>query len=281
VKNRDSLTKLVTAVDHRGPGQHGPDTVPSGFLSLDRALGGGFRKRDLVVLGGDVGSGKSAFALSLALRSAAGGSRVVLLSGEMNDNRLLERALAIQARARIDDIRAAQLREAERAALGAAALRIQDLPLVLRPLGQDFESTVATAWEHGLDLLVIDYLQLVPPLGARATHDEDTAASVRALKALALERQIVCLTISQLLRFDGSRPDPRPTLDDFGALGAVKHHADVVLNLYREEMYRPEGGVEGAAELIVAKNRNGPTGFVDLYFYQHWLRFEDMLDADR
>jgi replicative DNA helicase len=73
-------------------------------------------------------------------------------------------------------------------------------------------------------------------------------------------------------------PDPGPTLDDLGALGAIKQNADLVLETYREEMYRPSQGVEGATELIVAKNRNGPTGFVDPYFYPRFLRFEDMLD---
>lgn len=72
--------------------------------------------------------------------------------------------------------------------------------------------------------------------------------------------------------------DEEHSLDDFGALGTIKQSADLVLAIYREEMYRPGHGVEGATELIVAKNRNGPTGFVDLYFYPRWLRFEDLLD---
>ncbi|HUR93679.1 MAG TPA: DnaB-like helicase C-terminal domain-containing protein, partial [Gemmatimonadales bacterium] len=83
---------------------------------------------------------------------------------------------------------------------------------------------------------------------------------------------------AQLPAHRADRPDPRPALDDLGALGAIKQSADVVLGIYREEMYRPGQGVEGATELIVAKNRNGPTGFVDLYFYARCLRFEDMLD---
>ena len=74
------------------------------------------------------------------------------------------------------------------------------------------------------------------------------------------------------------RPDPRPTLDDLGGLGAIKQNADLVLAIYREEMYRPGQGVEGATELIVAKNRNGPTGFVDLYFYSRYMRFEDVAE---
>jgi replicative DNA helicase len=77
------------------------------------------------------------------------------------------------------------------------------------------------------------------------------------------------------------RQDPRPVLEDFGAMGAVKQSADVVLMVYREEMYAPDNGVEGATELLVRKNRNGTTGYVDLYFYKQWLRFEDMLDPDR
>src|SRR5205823_566839 len=77
------------------------------------------------------------------------------------------------------------------------------------------------------------------------------------------------------------RAAARPTLDDFGHQGAIKQHADVALAIYREEMYSPGYGVEGATELLVLKNRNGPTGFVDLYFYRRWMRFEDMLDPDR
>jgi replicative DNA helicase len=101
------------------------------------------------------------------------------------------------------------------------------------------------------------------------------------LKALALERHAALLVVAQLPGFDARRDDPRPRLDDFGVLGTVKQHADQALAVFREEMYNPGGGVEGATELLVLKNRNGPTGFVDLYFYRRWMRFEDMLDPDR
>lgn len=166
-----ALESLVERIDGVPPGGVAPDTVPTGFPSLDRTLGGGFRRQDLVVLCGDVGSGKSALGL------------------------------------------------AERVAL-----------------------------------------------------------AVRALKALAVERNLAVVALAQLPGLRRERPDPRPTLDDLGAFGAIKQSADLVLALYREEMYRPAQGVEGATELIVAKNRNGPTGFVDLYFHARHLRFEDMLD---
>jgi replicative DNA helicase len=277
--DRPSLQNLIRQVDAQVPGAVSPDTVPTGFASVDRVLGGGLRRRDLIVLGGDVGAGKSAFALALALRVAQAGFSVVFCSGEMDEDRLLERALALAGKVRIDDLRAATLSEERRAAIGAAALRIRDLPITFLPLtGQQFDEALEPAWPQSPSLLVVDYLQLLPPPALRLTRDEDASESVRALKAVALERELACLAVAQLPALRPDRDDPRPTLDDFGTLGAVKQHADIVLSLYREEMYNPGGGVEGATELIVGKNRNGPTGFVDLYFYRQWLRFEDMLD---
>jgi len=279
---RDSLTNLIVQVDNLGKGEIPHDTVPTGFPSVDRALGGGIRRLDLVMLGGDVGSGKSALAFGIALRAATAGHKVAYFSGEMNEDRLMERALAIEGRASVDDIRSAELSETTRSALGAAALRIRNLPLQVHSLvGLALNEALAPAWEFDPALVVIDYLQLLPSPDARLPLDEACAASTRALKALALDKGVAFLVAAQLPLLRNERADRRPNLDDFGALGAVKQHSDVVLGLYREEMYDPGAGMEGATELIVVKNRNGPTGFVDLYFYQQWMRFEDMLDPDR
>lgn len=279
---RDSLTNLIVQVDSLSTGAIPPDTVPTGFPSVDKAIGGGIRRQDLVMLGGDVGSGKSALAFGIALRAATAGHRVAYLSGEMNVDRLMERALAIDGRVSVDEIRSADLSDASRSALGAAALRIRDLPLQIHPLvGLALDEALAPAWEFDPALLVIDYLQLLPPPDASLPLDEACAASTRALKAVALDRAVACLVVAQLPQLRTERTDRRPGLDDFGALGAVKQHSDVVLGLYREEMYDPGAGIEGATELVVVKNRNGPTGFVDLYFYQRWMRFEDMLDPGR
>jgi replicative DNA helicase len=279
---RDSLTRLVQQVDALTPGTTPPDTVPTGFPSLDSVLGGGMRHRDLVVLGGDVGAGKSSLALGIALRTASAGYAVAFVSGEMDEDRLMERAIALEARVTIDELRSGKVSDEKRAAMGAAALKFRDLDLSVHPLvGRDFEEALEPAFGSTPALLVIDYAQLLPPPAQRTSQEEDTAAAVRALKMLALDRGLACLAISQLPRHVGTRPDPRPTLDDFGAGGAVKQHADVVMAIYREEMYNPGGGVEGAVELMVHKNRNGPTGFIDLYLYRQWLRFEDMLDPDR
>jgi len=274
------LEALVERIDGVTPGGVAPDTVPTGFQSLDRMLGGGFRRQDLIVLCGDVGSGKSALGLAIALRSAIAGVPTLVLSGEMGPERVLERALAIEGRAAIDDLRQGRLDAAGRASVGAAAVRLRDVPLLLRPLaGERFEEVTESLEQvPGRSLLVVDSLQLAPVPRPTPRLAERVVLAVRALKALAVERNLAVLALAQLPGLRRDRPDPRPTLDDLGALGAIKQSADLVLSLYREEMYRPGHGVEGATELIVAKNRNGPTGFVDLYFHPRMLRFEDMLD---
>jgi replicative DNA helicase len=275
-----SLEALVARIDAATDGSASPDALTTGFASLDRVLGGGFRRQDLIVLGGDVGSGKSSLALAIAIRAARAAVPTLYLSGEMSPERVLERALAIEGRAPIDDLRRGRLDPAARAAVGAAAVRLRDLPWLIRPLmGVSFEEVVASLDQvPGRSLLVLDSLQLAPPPAPAERLDERLALVVRALKALALERNLALLAVAQLPAHRPDRADPRPTLDDLGGLGSVKQHADVVLGIYREEMYRPGQGVEGATELIVAKNRNGPTGFVDLFFYPRILRFEDMLE---
>ena len=282
-EKRPTLDNLVEKVDAQRPGAITGDTIPTGYGSLDKLLGGGFRRRDLILLGGDVGSGKSALALGIALRVAQQSPGVAFLSGEMNEERLMERALAIEGRVAVDELRAATLTDQTRAGVGGAAVRLRGLPITFLPLaGEDFEMVFERLDPlRQVGLVVVDYLQLVPPPRERTTQDVDTALVLRHLKALALNRQVALLVVAQLSGFNAARADQRPTLNDYGVLGAPKQHADVVLSIFREEMYNPGGGVDGATELLVSKNRNGPTGFVDLYFYRRWMRFEDMLDPDR
>ncbi|HVA58401.1 MAG TPA: DnaB-like helicase C-terminal domain-containing protein [Gemmatimonadaceae bacterium] len=274
------ISQLMSRVDATADGAPALDTVPSGFPSIDRMLGGGFRRGDLLVLGGDVASGKSALALAIALRAAQQGTSTVLFNGEMTSQRVMERALAIEGRVRIDDLRQGALDERSRAAVGAAAVRLRDALPALDPLPAGGAAALAAALESRpeAELVVVDPLESLV-MGAR-DRDEDMAQAVLDLKALALRLNIALLTTAQLPGLV-PREDRRPHLDDFGALGAVKHHADVVLALFREAMYDPRREIEGATELLVRKNRNGGTGYIDLYFYAQWMRFEDMLDPDR
>jgi replicative DNA helicase len=273
------LAKVLSRADAVADGAPSPDTVPTGFPSLDRILGGGLRAGDLAVLGGDVGSGKSAFALAVALRIAQRRQRVTYYSGEMTTDRILERVLAIEGRVKVDDLRHGVVNDVARASVGAAAVKMRELLPRFETLPPGGVAVLAERIEGSeLDLLVIDSLQSLTR-GAKPM-DEELADAVRRLKTLALEQRVAVLATSQLPQLT-ARDDRRPQLDDFGALGAVKHHADVVLGLYREDMYDRRREIEGATELLVRKNRNGSTGYVDLYFYAQWMRFEDMLDPDR
>jgi replicative DNA helicase len=275
------LSVLLSKVDAVSDGLPTRQTVASGFPSLDTLLGGGFRRGDLVVLGGDAASGKSALALAFAIRASAADRRVVFLSGEMSIDRVLERVIAIEGRARIDDLRQGTLTEVARAEAGAVALRLTEhLPIFerVRP-GRGVEGVVAVLDEFpNVDFVVIDSVTSL--VGDARSLDEEIATVVRQLKTLALDRDTAILTTAPLPLL-AVRADRRPTLDDFGALGSVKQIADVVLGLFRQDMYEPARDIEGATELLLRKNRNGPTGYVDLYFYSQWMRFEDMLDPDR
>jgi replicative DNA helicase len=172
------------------------------------------------------------------------------------------------------------LDEVARAAVGAAAVRLRsELPIIERMpssgvsgIREELESV------RDLEFVIVDGLQALLP-GARDSEDEASAA-VRALKQLALDLRVAVLVTAPLPTLT-TRADRRPLLDDLGARGVIKERADVVLALFREAMYDTAREIEGATELLVRKNRNGAIGYVDLYFYAQWMRFEDMLEPDR
>src|SRR3954466_5474365 len=221
-----SLPELLGQIDAIAEGAPDSDTIATGFPSLDRSIGGGFRRGDLAVLGGDVGSGKSALALAIALRSAEHHS-VAYFSTEMTPQRLMERVLAIEGRVRVDELRQGTLDELARARVGAAVVRLRErLPRFGR-MSIDTDDGLPEGWEEsGIpDLVIIDSIQ---GIGAgRRDAAEEQASAVRALKALPPDAGTAILATAQLPQLI-ARSDRRPQLDDFGGLGSVKHHADVV-----------------------------------------------------
>jgi replicative DNA helicase len=269
------LSVLLSRVDAVSDGAPPRDSIACGFPSLDKILGGGFRRGDLAVLGGDVSSGKSALALAFAIRASINGTRVAFLTAEMAVERVLERIIAIEARAKIDDLRQGSLDDETRATAGSVAIRLREhLPLIERIARNHGVDAVDDVLENPpiADLVIVDSLSALVRDEKRG--DDEIATIVRRLKELALDRDVAIIATAPVMI--PARADRRPTLDDFGETGSLKQTADVVLALYREEMYESAKDVAGATELLVRKNRNGPMGYVDLFFYPQWMRFEDM-----
>lgn len=254
-----------------------PSTIPTGFPSLDKTLGGGLRTGDLIVLGGDAGSGTSALSLAIALKAGVAGS--LFLTSEMSSDRVAERALAMEARVLLSDIRLSNLSETDEENVAAAATRLRYLAPIVRTLQGGGSTEVAKAVGELPDvrLVVVDGLESLITDPTR--RDEQLAFALLSLKRLAVVAQVAVLLITHLPLIDRSRNDRRPRLEDFGVLGSIPVHADIVLGLYREEIYLADMAVEGAAELLVLKRRDGAPGYVDLFFYPQWLRFEDVLET--
>lgn len=269
------LTRIVARLDRTAAGEADRDLVPTHFPSIDKALGGGIRRGELMVLGGDDSVGSSALALGIAIR---GTERALVLSSEMAPERVYERALAMTARVSLEHIRLGVVDEAERARLAASAIALRDHAPVVETFLQGGLANIERAIEatpHA-PMVVIDTLEGV--LHRDHGHDEALSYAVLALKRLALSRHVAIVLTAHLPALDRDRPDRRPRLADFGSGGAVGAHADVVLGLYREEMYDFDLGVSGAAELLILKNRAGARGYVDLYFDAKYGRYEDVAE---
>jgi replicative DNA helicase len=253
--------------------------VPAGFPSLTPLVHGGFRAGDLIVLGGDTQSGTTSLALAFALRARAQGTPALVLTSESTPARAFERALAAVARVPLDALRRGPLTDDQRLALSAAASHLRDHAPVIVRLDGDGVAALERALETapGTRLLVVDGLEalVTDPAG----RDDALAFAVLACKRLALRRDLVVLLVSHLPRFDRTRRELRPVLDDFGVRGAVATHADLVLALFREELYQRDLALVGAAELHVLKHRTGDLGYVDLYFESRCLQFEDVMEG--
>ncbi|MDQ6612354.1 MAG: DnaB helicase C-terminal domain-containing protein [Gemmatimonadota bacterium] len=253
------------------------DVLPTGFPTLDRDLGGGFRTGDLLVLGGDSGSGTSSLALAIALNAGAAGC--LFLTGEMSPDRVAERALAIESRVQLSDLRSPTLSDVDAANIAAAATRLRYQAPVVRVLqGGGVDAVAAAVGEQaGIALVVVDGLESL--LTGAASIDDQLAYSVLALKRIAISSRVAVLLVTHVGHIDGERADRRPRLSDFGVRGAIGVHADVVLGLYREEIYVADLSLKGAAELLILKRREGSLGYVDMFFYEACLRFEDVLET--
>jgi replicative DNA helicase len=259
--------------------------VPSGFADLDE-LTSGFQKADLVIVAARPSMGKTSFVLNVALHCGIEAGRTVgVFSLEMSKEQLFLRMLTAEARVDAHRFRGGYLGEQDYARLVDAFGRLHDARVFVddTPAIGILEMRAKARrlkLEHGLDLLVVDYLQLMQGRGKFDNRQQELASISRALKILAKELNVPILALSQLSRAPEARGDHRPQLSDLRESGALEQDADVVLFIFREEMYaqnadrRPD--VEGLAEIIIGKQRNGPTGVVRLAFLKQYTRFENL-----
>jgi replicative DNA helicase len=259
--------------------------VPTGYLDLDEKLYG-LQPSSLVIVGARPAMGKSAFALGIAAHAAME-ARVptLVFSLEMGSDELTNRLLVSEARVDAGRMRNGRLAESDWPKISQAVARLGDAPLFIddNPMTTVMEIRAKARRlkaRHGsLGLIIIDYLQLMTggPGGHQSENRQlEVSAISRGLKILARELEVPVVALSQLSRQLEARADKRPMLADLRESGSLEQDADVVLFLYRDEMYNPESADRGSAEVIVAKHRNGPTGKIQLAFLDHYTLFANM-----
>lgn len=251
--------------------------VPSGFKDLDN-LTAGFQNSDLIIVAARPSMGKTALALNIAHNAAKRtGTPVGFFSLEMSEEQLTRRQLSSSAMVDANNLRRAFLAPAEWEKLQIAVDTLQDLPLYIDDTPgatvMDIRSKCRRLRKEGkLGLVVIDYLQLMR--GRGQNREREISEISRSLKALAKELNIPVIALSQLSRKCEERPDKRPQLSDLRESGAIEQDADLVLFVYRDELYNKESLDKGLAEIIVGKQRNGPIGMVKLQFQGRFTRFD-------
>jgi replicative DNA helicase len=258
--------------------------VPSGYKDLDE-LTAGFQKSDLIIIAARPSMGKTAFVLNIAQNAALDHQvPVAFFSFEMNKESLVQRLLTAEGRVDAQRLRRGKLQDEEYVRLGRAAgilshapIWIDDTPgmtlLELRSKARRLKM------EQQIGLVVVDYLQLMQGPANSESRQQEISMISRSLKQLARELEIPVIALSQLSRMPEQRTDKRPQLSDLRESGAIEQDADLVMFIYRAEVY--EGSVdkdgnslEGKAEIIIGKQRNGPTGFVNMYFNKAFTLFE-------
>jgi replicative DNA helicase len=260
--------------------------VPTGYEDLDK-LTAGLQPSDLIIVAGRPSMGKTAFSLNVAANAAFAGVGVAVFSLEMAKEQLVLRMLCSEARVNNSKVRSGYLAERDFPKLANAAGRlhealiyIDDTPAIsvlelrakARRLVRDRTKKVG--------LIVIDYLQLMRGMGGASNREQEISEISRSLKALAKELAVPVIAISQLNRRVEDRGDRRPMMSDLRESGAIEQDADVIMFIYRDEVYNQNSEEKGKAEIIVAKQRNGPIDTVELTFLNEFMRFENYTPRD-
>lgn len=278
---RDVLVENLAIIDRAEQMDGGLTGITTGFSKLDE-MTSGMQKSDLIILAARPAMGKTAFALSLARNAAVKGkASVMIFSLEMAKEQLTQRLLSMESKVDLQTLKTGRLERRDWDDLNVALdilsnsnIHIDDTAgISIMEMKSKCRRLKA---EAGLDLVIIDYLQLMNPEGKADSRTQEISVISRNLKLLARELDCPVLVLSQLSRAPEQRTDHRPMLSDLRESGSIEQDADIVIFLYRDEYYNKEDTEKpGECEVIVAKHRSGPTGSVDVAWIERYTQFKD------
>lgn len=290
--------EVIEKLEERYQNQQSVTGVPSGFTDLDR-LTSGFQPSDLIIIAGRPAMGKTSLAMNMACNAAGKGCKVGIFSLEMSSIQLVARMISSDAEVNSHRIRQGDLSQEDWSRVTASSKKLFDFPLFIDDtpgvsVVEMRSKCRRLKAEHGLDMVIIDYLQLMSgsSFGNRSGRYEnrqnEISAISRSLKIMAKELETPVVALSQLSRAPEQRKDDhRPQLSDLRESGSIEQDADLVLFVYRQDVYRKKNSgnseessaenpdLDGLAELIIGKQRNGPTGTVKLVFFDKYTRFDN------
>jgi replicative DNA helicase len=280
VSMNDAVNEYFDRIEHLMQSSTESIGLPSGFRDLD-ALLGGFQKSDLLIFAGRPGMGKSSFLLSAAVNAARIGGRIAIFTMEMGVDQLTQRMISMETGIASQKLRLGQLNPNEYSRFVEAAGRVSRFPIyiddtpALNPI-QMRTKCRRLQHEHGIDLVIVDYMQLMNAGGQYQNNRVQEISYIsRAMKELARELKVPVFSAAQLSRAVEQRQDKRPVLSDLRESGSIEQDADIVMFLYRDSVYNEATEFPNQAEIIVSKHRNGPTGTISLYFDKSVTKFID------
>ena len=278
---RQVVLNAIEKIEKASRSQGSVTGIPTGFIDLDYKMSG-FQPSDLILVAARPSMGKTAFVLNIAQYMAFEKHlTVAIFCLEMSKEQLVNRLLALESKVDSQNIRTGNLEDEEWAKLieganiiGKSNLIIDDKPGIsiseLRSKCRKYKM------EHNLGVIFIDYLQLMTGSGRSESRQQEISEISRSLKALARELNVPVVALSQLSRAVEQRPDHRPMLSDLRESGAIEQDADVVMFIYRDDYYNKDSENKNIAEIIIAKQRNGPIGTVNLVWLPNYTKFVNM-----
>ncbi len=278
------LTQAVDRIDQLFRSDSPYTGVPTGFTDLD-GMTSGLQAGDLVIIAGRPSMGKTSLAMNIAENAAVGHKTpVAIFSLEMPGSQLAMRMMASLGRINAHKVRTGKLDDDDWPRLTSAVSLLNDAPLYIDDTAGITPMELRARArrlkrEHGLGMIIVDYLQLMQSTETEENRATEISNITRSLKGLAKELEVPLIAMSQLNRSVESRTDKRPVMSDLRESGAIEQDADVILFIYRDEVYNKDSQDKGTADIIIAKQRNGPTGEVRLTFLGEYTRFENYTSA--